>query len=481
MMKRVFTIFLSLILLTSFFTLLGSYKAGATEEAEHLATSVDGIATADPGQILAASGNNRFVVWIDNSPGNWDILFRRSTDSGATWMPTANLSLNPGRSGSPQMLVSGSNIHIIWLQTNAAETSSDVFYRRSIDNGATWGARINLSTSGSLDPFNYIGAPSIKVSGTNIYVVWLDEGQSSRGDVFFRRSIDNGGTWKSIVNLSTNAIDSYNPTIAVLGSHVYVAWKDGYGTFDEPSDISFRRSADNGATWKAKLKLSNSGDIDRFHQPVIGAASSNVYVAWVSSNAESAILKRSTNNGATFGSTKPLSGFVGESHALEMDVAGSNVYVTVTSFDTLSSCGFDQSIALNRSTDSGATFSSKTLAEGYISIPSVAASGSNLFVLYSEGEALDCGESGPREVYVLRSTNSGGTFSPRKNLSNNDGNSWANNIALFGTSVYAVWSDSTPGNSEIFFKRSTDNGVTWKATKNLSSNSGASSAAGIGT
>jgi hypothetical protein len=30
---------------------------------------------ADPGQVVIASGNNRFAVWHDNTPGNFDIFF----------------------------------------------------------------------------------------------------------------------------------------------------------------------------------------------------------------------------------------------------------------------------------------------------------------------------------------------------------------------------------------------------------------------
>lgn len=40
--------------------------------------------------------------------------------------------------------------------------------------------------------------------------------------------------------------------------------------------------------------------------------------------------------------------------------------------------------------------------------------------------------------------------------------------------IHVVWSDDTPGNSEIYFKTSADNGATWSANKRLTNNTGAS-------
>ena len=48
---------------------------------------------------IAVSGNNVHVVWDDNTPGNFDILYKRSTDGGASFTePIKNLSGNAGTS-----------------------------------------------------------------------------------------------------------------------------------------------------------------------------------------------------------------------------------------------------------------------------------------------------------------------------------------------------------------------------------------------
>lgn len=48
---------------------------------------------------IAVFGNNVYVVWHDETPGTFDILYKRSTDGGASFVePTQNLSNNVGGS-----------------------------------------------------------------------------------------------------------------------------------------------------------------------------------------------------------------------------------------------------------------------------------------------------------------------------------------------------------------------------------------------
>jgi hypothetical protein len=55
---------------------------------------------------IAASGNNVYVVWHDNTPGNFDIFYKRSTDGGANFGSTVNISNNFEDSTNPAVAVS---------------------------------------------------------------------------------------------------------------------------------------------------------------------------------------------------------------------------------------------------------------------------------------------------------------------------------------------------------------------------------------
>lgn len=95
--------------------------------------------------LVAASGSNRFVVWQDDTPGNNDILFKRSTDNGATWKAVKNLSNSADESVMPYFAASGSSAFVIWEQGEPG--GHDIQLRRSTDDGATWKSAINLSNN----------------------------------------------------------------------------------------------------------------------------------------------------------------------------------------------------------------------------------------------------------------------------------------------------------------------------------------------
>jgi predicted neuraminidase len=82
---------------------------------------------------------------------------------------------------------------------------------------------------------------------------------------------------------------------------------------------------------------------------------------------------------------------------------------------------------------------------------------------------------GNSDILFRVSTNNGSTFASTKNLSNNDGESINAQISSVSDAVRIVCQDKTPGNSDIFFKASGNEGDSFGSTKNLSNNNGESS------
>ena len=60
-------------------------------------------ASVDPQ--ITSEGNNVYVVWKDNTPGNNDIFFTVSRDSGQTFSTPENLSETTAISERPQITV----------------------------------------------------------------------------------------------------------------------------------------------------------------------------------------------------------------------------------------------------------------------------------------------------------------------------------------------------------------------------------------
>jgi hypothetical protein len=149
-------------------------------------------------------------MWDDNTSGNAEILYRRSTDGGANFEPTVNLSNNAVPSSLPDIAASGNNVYVVWDDGMAG--SSEVLYRRSIDGGAVFDPAVNLSnTAGDSS------SQAVAASENNVYVVW-DDNTTGNNEILYRRSTDGGAGFSATVNLSNNAGSSNIPDIAAFAN-----------------------------------------------------------------------------------------------------------------------------------------------------------------------------------------------------------------------------------------------------------------------
>lgn len=97
---------------------------------------------------------------------------------------TLNLSNNIGHSEHPNVAVHGNNVYAVWVDDSFG--TRDIYFRKSIDNGCTFGQTKDISNlnGGSVDP-------QIAVSENNVYVVW-EHAPENNGAIFFTKSSDNG-------------------------------------------------------------------------------------------------------------------------------------------------------------------------------------------------------------------------------------------------------------------------------------------------
>lgn len=110
--------------------------------------------------VLAGSGNNEYVVWWDNKTGNWEVLFARSTDNGATFADPINISSSPDlRSIGARIAAEGDYVYISWVEINPETGQRDVFVSTSSDQGETFGEPIMLTTANSTTTALSSGAP----------------------------------------------------------------------------------------------------------------------------------------------------------------------------------------------------------------------------------------------------------------------------------------------------------------------------------
>jgi hypothetical protein len=224
--------------------------------------------------IAVDSSDNLHVVWSDYTPGNCEIFYKSSSDVGVTWIPSKRLTWTSGSSWDPNIAVDTSgNLHVVWGDDTPGNYA--VYYKKSTDGGGTWTPAKRLSlTSGNS------AGPAIAVdSSDNLHVVWWDYTPGNYA-VYYKKSTDGGGTWTPAKRLSLTSGNSAGPAIAVDSSdNLHVVWQD-----DTPGnyEIYYRKSTDGGTTWSPGMRLTwTSGES---YSPCIAVDYfSNLHVVWVDS------------------------------------------------------------------------------------------------------------------------------------------------------------------------------------------------------
>jgi hypothetical protein len=356
---------------------------------------------------------------------------------------------------------------VVWLQVDSGGTLEDIFFRRSTDNGATWKPIVKITSNGAVGT----SSPQVIASGANVYTVWDQE----NGEIYIRRSTDNGATWKPVFNISNNPGPSVLKEIAVAGSNVYIAWSQSNAD-DTQSDVFFRRSTDNGATWKTRVIISQGDEL--VSRPAMTVSGSYIHIVWnqadpaVGPNWYQVYIRSSPNGGATWTAPKDLTSAKETFLPAIVASSGANVYVVYESIAFDSSPDLYTDVLFLSSNNNGATWNPPVTIAEFVAAngengPWLAAAGSNVFVfwLYADFHYGD--------LYFRRSSNYGDSWgSVSDGLNDKERTPQEVRVAISGSNVYIVWSNIWP--FEVYFLGSTDNGTSWSAVKNISNNAGRS-------
>lgn len=136
-----------------------------------------------------------------------------------------NVSNNPGRSIHPVSATDeGGNVHLVWMDDSPG--NFDIFYSKW--NGERWSGAENVSDNSTISMY-----PTIVVDvASNVHVTWMDG--KIDGDLHIMHSQKNGSKWTQPVNISSTKGISQRPQIAVDSSGVvHAVWYGNQGRFFE--------------------------------------------------------------------------------------------------------------------------------------------------------------------------------------------------------------------------------------------------------
>lgn len=189
-------------------------------------------ADAEPPRV-ARSGNSLFVLWHEFPPGfdpmdpQPDVFLARSTNGGTTFLPRINLSDNlTVFSAAENIAVSGSRVYVVWVELSAS--GGEVVFRRDRQNDGIFANRITLGNAAT-------GTPDIQqrvqvvASGTNVFVAWQGQIPSGETAVFFTRSTNAGDSFQGPTKVSADNAGAplLGPDMTLIGNNrVLLAWRD---------------------------------------------------------------------------------------------------------------------------------------------------------------------------------------------------------------------------------------------------------------
>jgi len=359
------------------------------------------------------------------------------------------------------------------LQSTYAEedsTSSQIGKNSSISQNNI----VNLSKNGG-----HSEGPKLVIVGNNVYVIWVDDSSGSR-DLYFRKSTTDGCNFDPTIDVSNQRGASIDPQIAVSGNKIYLVWEHTPGS---NGAVFFTRSTNGGDTFESSKNIGNNTGMNGF--PQVAVSGSNVYLVWHDAS-KGILFARSTDNGTSFTNITNIGNNTGFNGYPQIAVSGDNVYVLWINnadkkygqiFFTRSTNGgvsFEKPSELGRKTDheNGRVVFSPRL--------SVDLHGNNVYMVWHSGRIVHQHtgniEALISDVFYKRSTNNGTSFGKTINLSNYSGLSTNPQIAVSkNNTVYVVWTNTAQQKyGVISFARSTDNGASFDRTINLSNYSGLS-------
>ncbi|HEY5125563.1 MAG TPA: exo-alpha-sialidase [Ignavibacteria bacterium] len=321
-----------------------------------------------------------------------------------------------------------------------------------------WSDDIRLTNAPDTSIANNSHAKLIASNGNMVHTVWWDKRDGNR-EIYYKRSTNGGVSWEQDTRLTNNTAWSWYPSIAVSGLNVHVVWMDFRDGFQE---LYYKRSTDEGITWgtDTRLTIHTTGFAA---SPSIAVSGQDIHVFWHDSRdggyAE-IYYKKSTDAGMTWSADMRLTNDPAFSFFPSCAVIGSLLHVAWCDARN----GYYQ-VFYKRSTDGGVNWKvdtslTNTISNSYFNLH-LSAEGSFTHVVWHDNR------DGNYEIYYKRTTDGGMTWGADTRLTNNPASSMYPSVVVSGSNVHIAWRDDRDGNNEVYYKLSTNGGVTWGADTRL--------------
>ena len=304
---------------------------------------------------ISVLDNNIYVVWAEYTRSNdvdkKEVYFKKSIDGGATFGDPVNLSEDTGISdvNTPKIIASDNNVYVLW-EDNALG-SDKILFRSSRDGGVTFENIVNITKRGS--------AVDMSASGSNLYFVWHDHKK-----IYFTKTTDGGTTFENATILKRNTtalyLDIFNWWNNIYDLNI-LSWKNNiYIMWHDEGNIYFTKSTDNGTTFEGPIKLRSYTYIHDFNAV---ASNGNLYFIWNEGDfntPNNIYFTKTTDGGTTFENATLIRKATDSTFSSVVDAFKNNIYVVWVE-DSGQISDRKDAIYFTKSTDNGTTFENAIL------------------------------------------------------------------------------------------------------------------------
>ena len=427
--------------------------------------------------LATGPGGKLYTVMLEQLPRGASIVFRRSSDYGATAQaPTRIMTIDQSAVALsfPWMALDGKEgIYLAWRWKTPAHKR--LYFSRSLDDGRTWQEPRILTDR---EPF----APILDVTRAGrVSVLWQDEVRATR-DLNLTLSDDSGATWlENPIRLTAAHVPKGTQVFAHRlvsdqSGRIYVIWYQR-GLRPLSRDLVLTRSFDLGKSWLPQpdtLRSIPDPEGPGIYNPMLVAGpGGQLFAGWEERDQKTGwrlLLKRSTDGGITW-TQEPIlvntplgTRGIARRFRLATDGKGRLYAAWTEKLDDR------QRVAFRRSTDAGASWDPVRYLDG--ETPTHSVSETPWVVPDEDGRVFVAWQhwQGRREVgwriFFTRSDDSGATWLPEPvrldTLPQRTAGVRPLQLLSDGRgAVYVAWRNDPFGKRDYFLNKSTDYGTTW--------------------
>ncbi|HYB98153.1 MAG TPA: DUF4215 domain-containing protein, partial [Candidatus Limnocylindrales bacterium] len=346
-------------------------------------------ATTDSGvDARPKTANDQHGVWITVwqamgfAGSDFDILFSVSTDNGQTWSPAGLLdpiggAADPVTTNDERADIAtdeDGNWVVVFDRRTNGDATSEIYFSRSTDNGASWSAPSLLNSTGgaTFDRF-----PDVEANDEFFAVGWTTSQFGGDRDIAYSFSADDGQTWSAPAALNSNAGEPVvapnkgeegSVSIAVNAAGLWVAtWHSNDnlgGTKGTDFEIFASASAGSPSAWSPMVRVSDAtpGTPELDDEPSIAATDDLFLIAWRSANtlggtigSDNDILFSTSADGSSWAAPAALNGDAdtdaGSNGSVEVAGDGNGVFRAVWQTEAFTAPGGAKDIVGAATTD----------------------------------------------------------------------------------------------------------------------------------